>query len=128
MKTSDTHAFANQLLVCLLVAFGVGGSVGLGTVWMRHQNALLANSNRVLLAQIAAVERRIAETKTQVEGEQTLDVLRRRNAEWQLGLAPANEHQVTRVTDDPVQRLARQHARELLNDFSPVTISLAMRN
>ena len=129
MKTSDTHAFANQLLVCLLVTFGFGGSIGLGTVWMRHQNALLANSNRVLMARIAETERHIAEAETLVEGEQVADVLRRRNTEWHLGLMPAIDTQVTHVTEDTEMRLARQHNRDLLNDgFAHVTIRFAMKN
>jgi hypothetical protein len=129
MKTTDTHAFANQLLVCLLVTFGFGGSIGLGTVWMRHQNALLANSNRVLVARIADVERRIAEATTQVEGEQGSDVLRRRNTDWHLGLVPATETQVTCVTEDTVMRLARQNSRELFKDsFASVSVRIAMKN
>ncbi len=130
MKASGTAAFANQLFICLLVTFGFGGSVGLGTVWVRHQNALLANHNRALLASLADLDRRLAETATLVEGEQGADVLRRRNAEFRLGLVPAHEVQVTRVAEDPVQRLALRHNRELLNDgaLPPITVRLALKD
>jgi hypothetical protein len=129
MKTTDTRAFANQLLVCLLVTFGFGGSIGLGTVWMRHQNALLAKSNRALEANVAELKRRIDETTTQVEGEQASDVLRRRNAEWRLGFAPAAEQQVRHMPEDPIMRLARLHRAELFADgVVPVTVRFAMKN
>jgi len=129
MKTTDTHGFANQLLVCLLVSFGFGGSIGLGTVWMRHQNAQLANSNRGLVARIAEIERHIAETTTLVEDEKGNDVLRRRNTQWNLGLMPANDKQVTRVAEDPVMRLARRNSRDLFKDsFVPVTVRIAMKD
>ena len=113
MKRNDTHAFVNQLLVCLLVTICLGGSVGLGTVWMRHQISVTANANRLLVARIAEVERHLAETTAFVATEQGLDVLRRRNAEWHLGLAPVNEAQVARVPDDPVMRLAERRNRDL---------------
>jgi len=113
MKRNDTHAFVNQLLVCLLVTICLGGSVGLGTVWMRHQISVTANANRLLVARIAEVERHLAETTALVATEQGLDVLRRRNAEWHLGLAPVNEAQVARVSDDPVMRLAERRNRDL---------------
>ena len=129
MKTTYTRAFANQLLVCLLVSFGFGGSIGLGTVWVRHQNALLAKSNRALEARIADVQRQIAAMTSLVEGEQSFDVLRRRNADWRLGFAFPTEAQVQQVIEDPVMRLARRHGSELLNDrVVPVTIRLAMKN
>jgi len=129
MKTTDTRAFANQLLVCLLVTFGFGGSIGLGTVWMRHQNALLAKSNRALEASIAELKRRIDETTTKVEGEQASDVLRRRNDQWRLGFAPATEQQVKRMPEDPIMRLARLHRTELFADgVVPVTIRFAVKD
>ena len=36
MKKTDTHAFVNQLLVYTLVMICFSGSIGLGTVWLRH--------------------------------------------------------------------------------------------
>jgi len=47
------------VLVCLLVTVGCGGSIGLGTVWMRHQISLTANSNRFLATHLTEVERQI---------------------------------------------------------------------
>ena len=128
MKTTDTRAFANQFLVCLLVTFGFGGSIGLGTVWMRHQNALLAKANRAREASIADVQRRIAATTTEVEGEQGSDVLRRRNVEFRLGFALATEPQVVRMPEDPIMRMASKHRHDQFPDsVVPVTVRLAMK-
>jgi len=113
MKTTGTHAFVNQLLVWMLVAITFGGSVGLGTVWMRHQISVTANTNRLLVARIAEVERHFYETKALVAAEQDPSVLRRLNAQWNLGLQPASDKQIVRVNEDPVMRLAARHNRDL---------------
>jgi hypothetical protein len=124
-----TNAFANQLLVCLLVTFCFGGSIGLATVWMRHQISATAKANRALQASLAEVKRRIDATASIIEMEQSFDVLTRRNSEWRLGLVPATDAQVVRVTDDPVMRLARRRDRDLFSDgFTPITFRVAQRN
>ena len=130
MKKTDTSAFANQLLVCLLVTLCFGGSIGLGTVWMRHQISVTANHNRELLARIASLDRRIAETTTAIEGEEGSEVLRRRNVEWHLGLAPASDLQVVRVTEDDMNRHATMRNRDFFKDTAApaVTFTVALKN
>ena len=129
MKTTDTHAFVNQFLVWLLVSLSTSGAVGLGLVWVRHQISATANANRKLEARIADLERRIDETNTAIEGEKGSDVLRRRNAEWHLGLVPATDAQVVRMPADPVLRLAQRHNRDLFSDrAAAVTFTLAAKN
>jgi len=130
MKTSDTHAFANQLLICLLVTLGFSGSLGLGAVWLRHQISATANDNRRREARIAELERRIAETTTAIEGEESSESLRRRNAEMHLGLVPASDTQVVRVTGEDLNRRAVIRTRELYSDaIAPVvTFRVAVKN
>ncbi len=131
MKTSDTHAFVNQLLVCLLVTLGCTGSVGMGIVWMRHQISVTANTDRILAARLVEIERRCDETKALVAAEQDPDVLRRRNAEWHLGFVPVSDQQVVRFTQDPVQELAaRRNADLFTNDRARPVVSfqVAQRN
>ncbi len=129
MKTSDTHAFVNQFLVWLLVTFTCSGSVGLSLVWMRHQISATANANRKLEARIADVERHLDEMRTMVEGEQSSDVLRRRNAEWHLGLMPRSETQVVAMPEDPVMRLARRQNSELFTSrAATVSFKIAAQN
>ncbi len=114
----NSHAFVNQILLCVLVTTGFGGSVGLGTVWMRHQISVTANANRALAAQIVEIERRVAETRTLVESEQSPELLRQRNELWRLGLVPVSESQKVHVTAGPVRRLAERANRELFGDYS----------
>ena len=129
MRKNDNHAFVNQVLVCLLLTFGCGGALGLGAVWVRHQISVTAKSNRALQTSIAEVKRRLDATAAIVESEQSYDTLTRRNAAWRLGLAPATDTQVLRVTEDPVMRLARRRDRNLFNDgFMPVTFRVARGN
>ena len=129
MKTTDTHAFVNQFLVWLLVTLCVSGSIGLGSVWMRHQISAIANANRLLEARLADLQRHLDETTTAIEAEQGSEALRRRNAEWRLGLLPVTDAQVVRVTVDPVMRLAQRHNRNLFNDSVPtVALRVALKN
>ena len=116
MKPSDNHAFVNQILICVLVAICGGGSIGLGTVWMRNQISVTANVNRALAVRIENVERRITETKALVDMEQSPDVLRQRNADWQLGLVLLNDAQIVHVAGDPVRSLAARGNRGLFTD------------
>ena len=130
MKTSDTHAFANQLLICLLVSLCFSGSLGLGAVWLRHKISATANDNRRREARIAELERRIAETTTAIEGEKSSESLRHRNTEWHLGLVPATDTQVQRVTSEDLGRRAAIRNRELYNDgiLPAVTFRVALKN
>ncbi|HEX2853177.1 MAG TPA: hypothetical protein VHO24_08065 [Opitutaceae bacterium] len=127
---NNSHAFINQLLVCLLVTFCFSGSIGLGTVWMRHQISLTANANKALEQRIAEVERHLAETATFIETEQSNDVLRARNTQLRLGLVAPCEAQFVRVTQDPDRHLAAKRNRGLFDDSAltpaPVKLTLAV--
>jgi hypothetical protein len=116
MKTSSTQAFVNQLLVYTLVMICFSGSIGLGTVWMRHQISLTANATKVLDARITEVERHLFETTTAIETERDPEVLLRRNAAWHLGLVRPMPAQVVRVAEDPVRHLAAKRNRGLFSD------------
>jgi hypothetical protein len=130
MKKSDTHAFANQLLVCLLVTLCFSGTLGVGAVWLRHQISVTANSKRDLDARIAQVERRLAETTAAIEGEESSEVLRRRNVEMHLGLVLASESQVILVTGEDLSRRAAIRNRELFTDGAVPAVSfrVALKN
>jgi hypothetical protein len=117
MKKSDTHAFVNQILVCVLVTISFGGSIGLGTVWMRHQISVTAKTNRDLNVRLLTLTRALEERKVEVDGEQSNEVLKRRNAELALGLVEVTAPQVAHVNDDPVRRLAARANREVANPF-----------
>jgi hypothetical protein len=128
MKTHDTRAFANQLLICLLVTIGFGGSVGLGTVWMRHRISALANANRKLLSDIADVQREISVAEAETALEKDPDQLRRRNAQWHLGLVPVNDPQVHvfAVNESPQRLLLERNNRDLYREDASPAIKLPL--
>lgn len=128
LRPSSTQAFVNQVLVYSLATICASGSIGLGTVWMRNQISLTANSNRVLEAKIADVERHLAESTTAIEGEQDPAVLQRRNTEWRLGLTPPAQGQVVHITEDPVRHLVIKRNRSLYGDAAvAVTLPVDLR-
>jgi hypothetical protein len=130
MNRSNNQAFVNQLLVYTLVMICFSGSVGLGTVWLRHQISLAANRSKMIEAGIAEVERHLAETRAAVETEEGPDFLKKRNVEWQLGLVPPTESQVAeRVSGDPGLLLAAKNNRNLFADreLTPVMLHLPER-
>jgi hypothetical protein len=116
----NSQAFVNQVVAWLLVTISFGGSIGLGTVWMRQQISRTANANRVLSAQIEEIKRRIDETSALLEAEQSLETLRRRNVEWNLGLVQVSDAQVEHITGDPVERMAARANRALFLTDAPV--------
>jgi hypothetical protein len=129
MNKSSNHAFVNQVLIGALVMICFSGSLGFGTVWLRHAISLTADRNKQLEAQLAEIDRQVDETTAAIGAEQSPDALVRRNAEWHLGLVPPSEPQVVRVPDDVEQRLAAKNHAELYaaNDgpaATPVVLNL----
>jgi hypothetical protein len=127
MNKSHSHAFVNQLLVYALVMICFTGSVGLGTVWLRHQISLAADRCKKIEAGIAELDRHLAETRAAIETEEGPDILKKRNIEWQLGLVPPTEAQVAeRVGQDPGLRLVAKNNRGLFADreLTPVVLHL----
>jgi hypothetical protein len=116
MNKSDSHAFVNQLLLYTLVMICTSGSVGLGTVWLRYQISATANRVRTTELKITELERRLAQTVTEIETEQSPDVLRRRNEELGLGLTTPKEVQVRRMAVDAERRLASKRNQHLFTD------------
>lgn len=129
MKKTDTHAFVNQLLVYTLGLICFSGSVGMGTVWLRHQISESANATRVMDSRIREIERHIAEYNAEIMTAQSPPVLEQLNRQWRLGLQQALPAQVVHVGADSVSSLAAKRNRELFTD-SPAAISvrLSLRN
>jgi len=126
MKKTPT-AFANQLLLCVLVTFCTGGSIGLAAVWLRHQVSVTAKSNRDLAAEVARLERLIDEQKTLIETEQAPDKLRGLNASMRLGLVPMSELPVLQVTENVIERMARRAGQAPFGDAARPTGTVTFR-
>jgi hypothetical protein len=124
MRTTN-HAFVNQFVIYTLLTICFSGSIGLGTVWMRHQISITANANKVLEARLAELKRHLAETNTAIEIQQSPAVLRQRNASMNLGLILP---EVQSVTESPTLRLVAKSSRALFDDRAvPVTFKLAAK-
>jgi hypothetical protein len=115
MKSAGTHAFINQLLVYTLVMICFSGSVGLGTVWLRHQISVSANQTKFANAQIVELERRLAEVTARIASEQSISELQRKNVSLALGLVRPHEGQIVRISDSPEERLAARRNLEILS-------------
>ncbi len=126
MKFTALHGFTHPLLIGLLATIGFGGSVGLGTVWMRHQVSVLADTNRDLEQQYREVERRLDDVRAQVESELSPDVLRARNQSMHLGLVELTEVPIDTVPFDPIPRLVAKANRRVL-EREAVTNGMAIQ-
>jgi hypothetical protein len=78
MQKTDASAFINQVLVYTLMVLVFTGSIGLGTVWLRHEISVVANRNQRLQAQLADVQPR-PEQSEYVRGDVERRLLARRN-------------------------------------------------
>lgn len=91
---------------------GLTGAVGVGAAWAQRQLSLIANDNRVLETQIAAVERQSEQLDTEIAQEQDARVLLARAAQWHLGLAAPAADRVEHVTIDPLRHLSAKEGGE----------------
>jgi hypothetical protein len=127
MNRHSNHAFVNHVIVYTLVMICFTGSIGLGTVWMRHQISLTANATKLVEARIAEMERRVNENTAVMESLQDPAALREANAKWHLGLVQPSPEQIVRIADDPVRKLATKRDRALYTDSAPpATVSLRL--
>ena len=112
LTTKKQPAFISQILIWSLVLIGIAGGSGVAVIWQRQLIVQTANRIKILENNLAEVERRQAEIKSEIDAERSLDALLSRNASFNLGLAPIGEQQLVRVNADPARRLAIKHNAE----------------
>jgi len=120
MRTSNNRASVNQVVIGALFAIGVSGSVGIGSVWMRHQISVTAQANKALENRLAEVGRLTQQTNTWIAEEQDITALLKRNAQWRLGLMQPQDGQVQRMTGDSEAYLIAKRDRGLFQDRGPL--------
>ena len=120
MNQSAANAFINQLLVYTLVMLVFTGSIGFGTVWMRHEISLAANRNKNLQARLAEVQRHLDQLTAEIAAGQNPDTLIRLNSEMRLGLVPPRQEQSEHVAVDAEQWLAEQGEGLFIAEVKPV--------
>jgi hypothetical protein len=107
-----------------------GGSLGLGTVWIRHQISVTAKANRALLAEIGEVNRRSDDIEALIRSEQRPELLRQLNLDFRIGLVPMNEVPVVQVTENVTQRMVERATRwtsPVSAETPPLRLTLAQR-
>jgi hypothetical protein len=123
MNKSATSAFVNQLLVFTLGMLVFTGSIGFGTVWLRHEISMAANRNKNLQAHLDEVQRHLDQLTAEIAAIQTPDALIRLNSSLRLGLDTPRQEQIVYVTGDPGQRLAaKRNANVFLAEAKPVVL------
>ena len=121
MNKSATSAFVNQLLVFTLGMLVFTGSIGFGTVWLRHEISLAANRNRVLQGQLDEVQRRLDQLIAEVAAARTPDALIRMDESLRLGLDSPRLEQIEYVSVDVEQRLAaKRRTGAFLAEIQPL--------
>jgi len=122
----NSRAFVNEIVVCLILTIGLGGSAGLGVVWMRHQISTTANHIRVLKAETAEVERLINERSADIASSQRPDLLRKLNEQFRLNLVPFSDVPVFNESlDRAVRDLVARNSRDLMEEAPTIKFHLA---
>jgi Pyruvate/2-oxoacid:ferredoxin oxidoreductase gamma subunit len=112
-KTQPQSVLWNRLLVATVMLLVFAGSIGLATVWLRHQVSEVAASHQSAQVRIADIDRRIAEVNAQIAANLSPDVLLRQNTRLSLGLAAPRDTQIVRVDEEVEIRLASKRNAEL---------------
>ncbi len=115
MQKSNANAFINQVLVYTLMMLVFTGSIGLGTVWLRHEISVVANRNQRLQARLAEVQRHVDDFTAEIAAAQSTDNLIRLNAQWRLGLVQPRPEQSENVTSQDEQRVAARRGQDLFS-------------
>jgi hypothetical protein len=106
MNKSAANAFINQVLVYTLVMLVFTGSIGFGTVWLRHEISLAANRNKNLRTHLDEVQRHLDQLTAEIAAAQNPDALIRLDSSMRLGLDLPRQEQIERVPGDVEQQLA----------------------
>ena len=123
MKKPGTSAFINQLFVCALGMLVFTGSIGFGTVWLRHEISMAANRNKTLQTHLDEVQWHLDQVTAEIAAAQTPDALIRLNSSLRLGLDTPRQEQIEYVTVNPEQWLAAQrNASVFAAEVRPVVL------
>lgn len=112
----------NRLLLATVALLALAGSIGVATVWLRHQISEVARANKQIQARTAEVERRINETNAQVAAARNPQTLLEQNRRMGLRLASPVEAQLVRVDADIPSLLAANQAGAI--EFRRLTVRI----
>jgi hypothetical protein len=101
------------VLVYTLVMAVFTGSVGFGTVWLRHEISLAANRTKNLRTHLDEVQRHLDQLTAEIAAAQSLDSLLLLNSSMHLSLDMPRSEQIERVLGDVEQQLAARRNPDL---------------
>jgi len=126
MNRPAASAFINQLLAYTLVMLAFTGSIGFGTVWLRHEISLTANRNKTLQAHVDEVQRRIDQLTAEIAAARTPDALIRLDETLRLGLDTPRPEQIEYVAAGAEERpVADRAVRPAAAEIRPVALRRA---
>ncbi len=105
-KTKAAASPVNRLLLATLLLLAFAGSIGLATVWLRHQISEVAQGNKQMQQRIVEVQRRTAETNAEIASALNPEVLLGQNSSLKLGLEMPRDYQIVSVVEPVEVRLA----------------------
>lgn len=104
--TKTAASPVNRLLLATILLLTFAGSIGLATVWLRHQISEVAQDNKQMQQRLVEVQRRTAETNAEIAAALNPEVLLGQNSSLRLGLEMPRDHQIVSVIDPVEVRLA----------------------
>ncbi len=105
-KTKVAASPVNRLLLATILLLAFAGSIGVATVWLRHQISEVAQDNKQMQQRIVEVQRRTAETNAEIAAALNPEVLLTQNSTLRPGLETPREHQIVSVAEPVEVRLA----------------------
>lgn len=112
-RTSKSAASpVNRLLLATILLLAFAGSIGLATVWIRHQISEVAQSNKKMQQRIVEVQRRTAETNAEIAAALNPEMLLTQNSSLRLGLEMPRDHQIVSVVEPVEARLAAKRSSD----------------
>ena len=111
-KSKSAASPVNRLLLATILLLAFAGSIGLATVWLRHQISEVAQSNKQMQQRIVETQRRTAETNAEIASALNPEVLLTQNSSLKLGLEMPRDHQIVSVVEPVEARLAAKRSTD----------------
>lgn len=126
-KAQRSHLGRRLFLLTFLFLF-LSGVFGVGTVWLRHEIASAGSSTRLLELRLAELERHEARVSAEIAQSFHPSFLEMQNERFALGLRPAREAQVIRVSSEAQERFAHMRSENLAQASEDYQMSFQLRN
>ncbi len=125
-KTKVAASPVNRLLLATILLLAFAGSIGLATVWLRHQISEVAQANKQMQQRIVEVQRRTAETNAEIAAALNPEVLLTQPSALRHGLEMPREHQIVSVAEPVEVRLAaKRHSDNVTTTLLSTSFPLA---